>query len=100
MLTEQQQSFWKTFGYLVFRDVFPNDEIDQIRLDMDEVMAEERVGQPYTGEKTQTVLWFVEHRPSRARLADDDRVYNKVEQLLGPGFIWCESDDNYYVGDT
>ena len=99
-MTEQQLSFWKTFGYLVFRDIFPNDEIDQIRLDMDEVMADERGGQPFNGEKTQTVLWFVEHRSSLARLAEDDRIYNKIEQLLGPGCIWCWSDGNYYVGDT
>ena len=100
MLTEQQVLFWKTFGYLVFRNVFPQDEIDQIRRDHDDVMAEERGGQSFNGKETQTVLWFVEQRPSLARLADDDRVYNKVEQLLGPGFIWCESDGNYYVGDT
>ena len=52
MVTEQQLSFWKTFGYLVFRDVFPDDEIDQISLDMDEVMEERRQGQPFTGEDT------------------------------------------------
>jgi len=100
MLTEQQISFWKTFGYLVFRNVFPQDEIDQIRRDHDAVMAEERNGEPFTGEQTQTVLWFVEHRTSLARLVDDERIYNKVEQLLGPGFIWSLSDGNYYVGDT
>ena len=46
------------------------------------------------------MLWFVEHRSSLARLAEDDRIYNKIEQLLGPGCIWCLSDGNYYVGDT
>jgi len=100
MLTEQHLSFWKTFGYLVFRDVFPKDEIDQIRRDMDEVMEEERGGQPFTGDKTQTVLWFVERSSYLSRLAEDDRIYNKIEQILGPGFIWCLSDGNYYVGDT
>ena len=100
MLTDQQVSFWKTFGYLVFRDVFPQKEIDQIRRDQDDVMAEDREGRPFTGEETQTVLWFVEQRPSLARLAEDDRIYSRIERLLGPGFIWCESDGNYYVGDT
>ena len=73
MLTEQQISFWKTFGYLVFRNVFPKDEIDQIRRDHDAVMAEERNGEPFTGEQTQTVLWFVEHRTSLARLVEKVR---------------------------
>lgn len=100
MVTEQQISFWKTFGYLVFRNVFPKDEIDQIRHDFDAVMAKEQEGKLFTGEETQTILWFVEHSPSLARLVTDERIYNKVEQLLGPGFIWCLSDGNYYVGDT
>jgi len=61
-------------------------------------MEKERQENTFT--ESQTVIWFVERRPSLARLIIDDRIYNKVEQLLGPGFIWCLSDGNLYVGDT
>ena len=100
MLTDQQVAHWRTFGFLVLREVFSLEEMDEIRDVFDAVMEEERQGHPFDGKESQTVLWFVEHRPELARLAEDDRIYGRMEQLLGPGFIWLLSDGNYYVGDT
>ena len=100
MLTDEQVAHFRAFGFLAQRDVFSADEMKGIRRDFDEVMAEERKGAPFLGQETQTVLWFVEHRPSLARLAEDDRIYNAIEQLLGPEFLWVLSDGNLYVGDT
>ncbi len=74
--------------------------MDSIREEFDEVMAEERAGEPFSGQETQTVLWFIERREGLSRLADDDRIYLPIEQILGPGFLWVESDGNLYVGDT
>ncbi len=100
MLTEEQAAHFRTFGFLVRRALFSSEEMKAIERDFDEVMAEERNGEPFTGEKSQTVLWFLEHRPSLTSLAEDDRIYNAVEQLLGPDFLWVLSDGNMYVGDT
>ena len=100
MLTDQQLAHWRTFGFLVLREVFSLEEMDEIRAAFDAVMEEERQGHPFDGKESQTVLWFVEHRPELARLAEDDSIYGRMEQLLGPGFIWLLSDGNYYVGDT
>jgi ectoine hydroxylase-related dioxygenase (phytanoyl-CoA dioxygenase family) len=46
------------------------------------------------------VLGFVEKRPLLASLIEDDRIYEPIEDLLGPGFMWIGSDGNLYVGDT
>lgn len=46
------------------------------------------------------VLGFVEQRPGLAKLVEDDRIYNVIEDLLGPDFVWITSDGNLYVGDT
>ena len=100
MLTEEQVGHFKTFGFLVLRNLLSSEEMTDIGRDFDEVMAEERKGAPFSGEESQSVLWFVEHRPSLYRLAEDDRIYNVVEQLLGPEFLWVLSDANLYVGDT
>ena len=100
MLTNEQLAHWRTFGFLILRSLFSKDEIDEIRREFDLVMDEELDGKPFDGQKTKTVLWFVEHRTKLARLAEDDRIYNRVEQLLGPGILWALSDGNYYVGDT
>ena len=100
MLTTEQVAHFETFGFLVLRNILSSEEMTDIGRDFDEVMAEERCGVPFSGEETQSVLWFVEHRPSLYRLAEDDRIYNAIEQLLGPEFLWVVSDANLYVGDT
>ena len=100
MLTEEQVSHFRSFGFLVLRDLLSPGEIADIGRDFDEVMEEERDGEPFDGLKSQSVLWFVEHRPSLYRLAEDDRIYNAIGQLLGPDFLWVVSDANLYVGDT
>jgi ectoine hydroxylase-related dioxygenase (phytanoyl-CoA dioxygenase family) len=46
------------------------------------------------------VLGFIEKRPLLTHLVEDDRIYEPLEQLLGPGFVWVGSDGNLYVGDT
>ena len=100
MLTEKQLAHFKVFGFVVLRSLLSPKEMADIGRDFDEVMAEERKGEPFTGEKSQTVLWFVEHQPSLARLAEDDRIYDSIGQILGPNFLWVLSDGNLYVGDT
>ena len=100
MLSEDQLAHYKTFGFLVLRDILSPEEMTQIGRDFDEVMAEERGGAPFSGYESQSVLWFVEHRPSLYRLAEDDRIYNAMEQILGPDFLWVVSDANLYIGDT
>ena len=100
MLTEEQLAYFRSFGFLVLRNLLSPEEMTDIGRDFDEVMAEERDGAPFTGDESQSVLWFVEHRPSLYRLAEDDRIYNAIGQLLGPDFLWVVSDANLYVGDT
>ena len=100
MLTKEQVAHFRTFGFVVQRDLFSPEEMKSMERDFDEVMAEERNGEAFTGETSQTVLWFVEHRPSLTKLAEDDRIYNVVEQLIGPDLLWVLADGNLYVGDT
>ena len=100
MLTDGQIAHFRTFGFVVWRELFSPEEMRTIKRDFDEVMSEERNGEPFTGVQSQTVLWFLERRASLARLVDDDRILNAVEQLLGPDFLWVLSDGSLYVGDT
>jgi len=100
MFTDEQLDHWFTFGFLVERSLFSMDEIDEMRREFDLVMNEELGGQTFDGQKTKTVLWFVERRSKLACLVEDDRIYERVEQILGPGILWALSDGNYYVGDT
>ena len=68
--------------------------------EFENVLAEDRQGQTFTREKRQAVLGVVERREQLMRLVEDDRIYEPLEQLLGPGFVWVGSDGNLYVGNT
>jgi hypothetical protein len=100
MLTQQQVNHFETFGFIVWQEAFPPDEIASISQQFDDVLSEDRHGRDFEGDKRQGVLGFLEQREGLRRLVEDDRIYTSVEQLLGPGFVWIGSDGNLYVGDT
>ena len=100
MLTAGQKAAFDTFGFLNLRHLFRHDEIDAIRREFDDVLAEGREGGGFSGEERQMVQSFVERRQLLTQLIDDDRIYGPMEQLLGPDLIWVTSDGNLYVGDT
>jgi ectoine hydroxylase-related dioxygenase (phytanoyl-CoA dioxygenase family) len=100
MLTDEQKSFYETFGFLIFHQYFSPNEIAEIRRQFDDVLEEALGGRPFTGQARHMVLGCVERRPGLARLIEDDRIFGVVENLLGPDLVWITSDGNYYVGDT
>ena len=99
MLTVEQRAHFETFGFLVQRQLFSAAEIEKLAGEYEEIMGEDREGRPFKGER-QSIEPFVERRSRLMELAEDDRVYQTSEDLLGPGFAWAGSDGNYYVGDT
>ena len=99
MLTAQQKAHFETFGFLVLRQLFSAAETEKLTGEYEGIMHEDRGGRPFKGER-QSVQPFVEKRGRLLELAKDNRVYNTVEDLLGPGFVWVGCVGNYYVGDT
>lgn len=104
MLTKDQVKFFDTFGYIVLRNRFSAIEVGGISDAFDDVFQTHTCltceTSPFGGKLRHYVVGFVERRPILARLAEDDRVYGPLSQLLAPGFIWVASDGNQYVGDT
>ena len=100
MLTAEQQQHFETFGFLLMREYFSQSEMEAFSSAFDELLAEDRQGRPFPGEKRQAVFGFIEKRPLLRRLVEDDRIYEPIEQLLGTGFVWIGSAGNLYVGDT
>ena len=84
MLTQQQVNHFETFGFIVWQEAFPPDEIASISQQFDDVLSEDRHGRDFEGDKRQGVLGFLEQREGLRRLVEDDRIYTSVEQLLGP----------------
>ncbi len=90
MLTAQQVAHFETFGFLFLRWRFSPEEMVAITREADALWAEDRQARPDLGEH-RIVAPFIEKRPLLSQLADDDRIYGPIEQLLGPGFIWSGS---------
>ncbi|RAP77909.1 phytanoyl-CoA dioxygenase family protein [Paenibacillus montanisoli] len=100
MLSQAQIEHYRTFGYLLMKGLFFPSEMKAISDAFDHVLASDRQGRPFSGEKRQAVLGCIEKHPVLTDLVKDDRIYEAIEQLLGKQFIWIGSDGNLYVGDT
>jgi hypothetical protein len=100
MITAEQVLHFETFGFLVLRKLFSDDEVISIQNEFDEVWTQSPDCQPWSGEKTESCQPFCEISPVLANLAGDDRIFGTIEQLLGPNFIWGASSGTRYVGDS
>jgi hypothetical protein len=100
MLTDEQKNHFKTFGFLVLRQVLTPEEIDEIRRESDRILLENRQGEPFPGTKRQAMIPFFEHSPALLRYMEDDRIYHLGTDLLGPGFVLNATEGNLHVGDT
>jgi hypothetical protein len=100
MLTPAQIAHFRTFGFVILRQVYDAAETVDIRNLLDEQLAMEREGKPYDTRGRQLMLGFMESRPELMDLLEDDRLYGPLAQLLGEDFIFSGSDGNWYSGDT
>ena len=100
MLTQDEVEHFRTFGFIVRRQIFSGEEMAGITSEFDDVLAEGRGYEPFDGKQRQAVQPFVEKRELLTKVVADDRIYLPLQQLLGEGFIWVGSDGNLYIGDT
>ena len=100
MLSNEQLAFFDTFGYLIVRQAFSQDEATEISQEFDRVLERDRQGHPSAGTKRRVLYGFFEKSPLLMGLLDDDRIYEAAGQLLGPGFSWMVSEGNLFVGNT
>jgi len=93
MLTEEQLAHFETFGFILFRQLFSAAEMAAFTEQANELWQEDLATR---SEETahQHIAPFIERRPLLAGLPEDDRIYNPVQQLLGPGFTWGGSEGN------
>ena len=56
MITEEQITYFQTFGFLVLKQAFQPDEMDAISQKFDELLDKERDGQPPSGRKPAVAL--------------------------------------------
>ena len=91
MLTPEQLEHFDVFGFLCLRQAFSAEEMVEITRAADEVFTADRGGTADDGQP-QSLAPFAELHPRLLDLAEDDRIYGVVEDLLGPGFLWSGSE--------
>lgn len=93
-LTQEQISFFETFGFLKFPQLMA-DRLDWI---IDEFTKTFPDNNKHDGTKRTCVVPFIDQRMSV--LLDDPRILAIGKGLLGEDFNYMGSDGNYYTGDT
>ena len=101
MLTEQQVTFFNTFGYIILRKVFSEKELAIINDEFDTLLKfiqHERAD----GETPKHFNWsnLGPETPFLSMLPEDPRICETAEQLFGEDAVAVSSNSNRRVGDT
>jgi len=101
-LTEQQITFFKTFGFLRFPGLM-DDRINEIIREFEAIFAARgggHHGKPHEGKQRSCIVPFPDQSVVLSSLLDDPRIHGIASSLLGDDFNFMPSDGNYYSGDT
>lgn len=90
MLTEQEIAHFETFGFLVLRQLFSPEEMAAMMEETDALLAANEGIR--NGPSHHSVAPFVELSERLRGLPEEDRIFTSVEQLLGEGFVWGNSE--------
>lgn len=99
-LRDDQILFFKTFGYLVFREFFSAAELETIHREFDYKLAEQYPEQPYDGSRRYWAMLLDDDTPFFAGLLEDTRFLTIARQLFGDDVLGIGTDANRYTGDT
>ena len=100
MLTDKQFQHFRTFGFVVLRDLFTPQEVETLRNEYEEELDRVYAHAPFTGETRYWTPMLHPRTPLYASLLEDKRFCSVAEQLYGDDVIGIGTDANRYVGDT
>ena len=101
-LTDQQVTFFRTFGFIAFPGLL-KDRIDEIIREFEAIFAKRgggHAGKPHEGKQRSCIVPFPDQSAVLSGLLDDPRIHGIAAGLLGDDFNYMPSDGNYYTGDT
>ena len=100
MLTDQQLKQFRTFGFIILRDLFTPEEVETLRSEYESELSFVYAHKPFTGEERYWTTMLHPRTPLYASLLEDPRFCSVAEQLYGDDVIGICTDANRYVGDT
>ncbi len=104
-LTRSEVQYYDTFGFLILRKHFTQDEMKTIKSEFDHAVELEFKDKPFekdllTSERAQCLSFSDSTTPTISVLSEDPRYYKIAEQLLSGKVIGNQCGGCLYVGDT
>tara|TARA_B100001123_G_scaffold76568_1_gene86518 strand:- start:103 stop:645 length:543 start_codon:yes stop_codon:yes gene_type:complete len=100
MLSEQELIHFRTFGFVVLRQLFTAEEVETLRgeyeLELDRVYQD----QPFDGSERHWTMMLGDTTPLFATLLEGPRFCEVAEQMYGDDVIGIGCDANRYVGHS
>ena len=100
MLTEKQLWEFRTFGFLILKEVFTPEELETIDREFALVMEAGYRHAPFDGTSRHWMMMLGPEAPFFANLLEDDRLWGLSRQMYGEDAIGVGCDANRYVGNT
>ncbi len=102
MLTDQQKREFHTLGCLLLKGFIPPDEMQGYIDDFDDTMTSANGGVPWdkAPKRQQVVPFYRENPVVYHRLLDNPALFELVEDLLGPDFVFSVSEGIQHFGGT
>ena len=99
MITAEQKAHFEAFGFLILRQRFTPQEMEEIREASVEVIKQKGGEDALSGDRF-ALMGFMERHPRLYGLVDDERIHEIPETLLGPDFFLSSTDGHIRSGDT
>ena len=100
MLTDAQYQHFQTFGFVVLRQVFTDDEVTTLRAEFEKGLDLAYQHHPFDGSERHWTPQMGSDTPFYANLLEDQRFWSITAQLYGEDAIAVGTDANRYIGDT
>ena len=99
-LSPESVTFFKTFGYLVFRNFFTPDEVQTLNREFDQTLTRQYTHMPYDGTKRHWSMMMDEDTPLFASLLESPRFLTPARQMYDDDVLGICVDANRYTGNT
>ena len=100
MITAEQKAHFDAFGFLMLRQRFTPQEMEEIRQASVEVIRQHGGEEALSNGNRFALMGFMERHPSLYGLVDDERIHEIPETLLGPDFYLSSTDGHVRSGNT
>lgn len=99
-LSQEQQNFFDTFGYLLIRQLFNPEEIKRIIKNFEWSIQNCGRGKDHDGSRRTMFGGPIEHHAEMCAILDHPSILGLLGGVMGDDFYYCGGDGNYYSGNT